>query len=156
MIQNPEQFRENVVNAFKEKINNDELAGKAEELVYNQSVKYAEKENVVPNWSNIYFTAIYKIKLKSLMSNLQKWVLNPETSNHYEWEPEYWEPYFEENRKKEARNNTESVIATTDTFTCSKCKSNKCTYTQAQTRSADEGITTFITCLVCDKKWKIN
>jgi len=156
MIQEPKQFRENVVNVFNTKINNELLSVKAEELIYSKSVEYAKIKNVVPNWSNVYFINIYKNKFKGLLTNIDKWVLNPESTNHYEWEPEYWEPYLEENRKKDARSNTENLIATTDTFTCSKCKSNKCTYTQAQTRSADEGITTFITCLVCDKKWKIN
>jgi len=38
---------------------------------------------------------------------------------------------------------------------CSRCKrKTKCDYYQMQTRSADEPMTTFITCLECDKKWK--
>ena len=44
-------------------------------------------------------------------------------------------------------------------FTCFKCKSagrpdNKCTYYQLQTRSADEPMTTFVTCLQCGCRWK--
>ncbi len=39
-------------------------------------------------------------------------------------------------------------------FTCGKCKSKKTTYYQMQTRSADEPMTTFVTCLNCNKKWK--
>ena len=46
------------------------------------------------------------------------------------------------------------IEAATDTFTCRKCKSNKCTYYQMQTRSADEPMTTFITCLNCGNRWK--
>lgn len=41
-------------------------------------------------------------------------------------------------------------------FKCGKCKSNKTTYTQAQTRSADEPMTTFVTCLNCGNKWKFS
>jgi DNA-directed RNA polymerase subunit M/transcription elongation factor TFIIS len=40
------------------------------------------------------------------------------------------------------------------TFKCSKCKSQKTTYYQMQTRSADEPMTTFVTCLNCSKRWK--
>ena len=38
---------------------------------------------------------------------------------------------------------------------CSSCKrKTKCDYYQMQTRSADEPMTTFVTCLECDKRWK--
>ena len=33
-------------------------------------------------------------------------------------------------------------------------KKSKCDYYQMQTRSADEPMTTFVTCLECDKRWK--
>jgi DNA-directed RNA polymerase subunit M/transcription elongation factor TFIIS len=39
-------------------------------------------------------------------------------------------------------------------FTCRKCKKTKVTYTQAQTRSADEPMTTFFCCLACGHRWK--
>ncbi|KAM4691494.1 transcription elongation factor A protein 2 isoform 2-T2 [Rhinophrynus dorsalis] len=42
----------------------------------------------------------------------------------------------------------------TDLFTCSKCKKKNCTYTQVQTRSADEPMTTFVVCNECGNRWK--
>ena len=45
-------------------------------------------------------------------------------------------------------------MASTDMFQCGKCKQRKCTYYQMQTRSADEPMTTFVTCTVCDNRWK--
>jgi DNA-directed RNA polymerase subunit M/transcription elongation factor TFIIS len=39
-------------------------------------------------------------------------------------------------------------------FQCGKCKGSKTTYFQMQTRSADEPMTTFVTCLTCKNKWK--
>ena len=42
----------------------------------------------------------------------------------------------------------------TDQFQCGKCKQRKCTYYQMQTRSADEPMTTFVTCIVCNNRWK--
>jgi transcription elongation factor S-II len=44
--------------------------------------------------------------------------------------------------------------ATTDQFQCAKCKERKCTYYQMQTRSADEPMTTFVSCLNCNNRWK--
>jgi DNA-directed RNA polymerase subunit M/transcription elongation factor TFIIS len=39
-------------------------------------------------------------------------------------------------------------------FKCGKCKSVKTTYYQLQTRSADEPMTTYVTCLGCSNRWK--
>jgi len=39
-------------------------------------------------------------------------------------------------------------------FKCGKCKSKKTTYYQMQTRSADEPMTTYVTCLGCNNRWK--
>ncbi|GIL77933.1 hypothetical protein Vretimale_6533 [Volvox reticuliferus] len=44
--------------------------------------------------------------------------------------------------------------ATTDMFQCGRCKQRKCTYYQMQTRSADEPMTTFVTCINCGQRWK--
>ncbi|KAF8174575.1 transcription factor S-II, central domain-containing protein [Pholiota molesta] len=46
--------------------------------------------------------------------------------------------------------------AETDAFQCSRCKQRKCVYRQQQTRSADEPMTTFVTCTVCQNKWKFS
>ncbi|KAK4515061.1 uncharacterized protein ATC70_002671 [Mucor velutinosus] len=43
----------------------------------------------------------------------------------------------------------ESARAETDMFRCGKCRGRKCTYFQMQTRSADEPMTTFVTCVNC-------
>lgn len=46
--------------------------------------------------------------------------------------------------------------AETDAFQCSRCKQRKCRYRQAQTRSADEPMTTFVTCTNCGNRWKFS
>ncbi|KAJ7485110.1 hypothetical protein B0H11DRAFT_2018154 [Mycena galericulata] len=46
--------------------------------------------------------------------------------------------------------------AETTAFRCSKCKQNKCRYRQVQTRSADEPMTTYITCVNCNNRWKFS
>jgi DNA-directed RNA polymerase subunit M/transcription elongation factor TFIIS len=136
--------------------NEYELYVVAEELIYNESVKNALNENVSPQWTNPYFVNIYKLKFKSLLNNLDNWLKDPniDNNNHYTWLSELWKPLIEEKNKKELNSNI-AQVATTDAFTCSKCKSKKCTYYQLQTRSADEGITTFVTCLDCGKQWKM-
>lgn len=41
-----------------------------------------------------------------------------------------------------------------DMFRCGRCGKNNCTYTQVQTRSADEPMTTFVFCRTCGNRWK--
>ncbi|VDN95138.1 unnamed protein product [Brugia pahangi] len=41
-----------------------------------------------------------------------------------------------------------------DMFKCGKCGKKNCTYTQVQTRSADEPMTTFVFCRECGNRWK--
>ncbi|KAA3479933.1 transcription elongation factor TFIIS-like [Gossypium australe] len=44
--------------------------------------------------------------------------------------------------------------ATTDQFKCGRCGQRKTTYYQMQTRSADEPMTTYVTCVNCNNHWK--
>lgn len=59
----------------------------------------------------------------------------------------------EENMKKAQVPMAEKSIS--DALTCSKCKQKKVSYSQAQTRSADEPMTTFCECTVCGNRWKV-
>lgn len=65
-----------------------------------------------------------------------------------------------ENEALEAENMRESMVAKSersisDQLQCGRCGQKKVSYTQAQTRSADEPMTTFCTCEVCGKLWKV-
>mgnify|MGYP000530652858 CR=1 FL=1 len=68
--------------------------------------------------------------------------------------PEKWNIYIkrQEVLDKEVIESTEH--ATTDQFKCPRCRLRKCTYVSAQTRSADEGMTNFITCVECGHSWR--
>ncbi|KFD57359.1 hypothetical protein M514_01870 [Trichuris suis] len=44
----------------------------------------------------------------------------------------------------------------TDMFKCARCGKKNCTYRQAQTRSADEPMTTFVYCRECGNRWKFS
>ena len=44
----------------------------------------------------------------------------------------------------------------TELFKCGKCGKRRTTYTQLQTRSADEPMTTFVLCLDCGNRWKVS
>ena len=66
--------------------------------------------------------------------------------------PERWEKA--KKRLALARKHKQRVGFKSDQFVCGRCKRKNCTYYQLQTRSADEPITTFVTCLHCGNGWR--
>ena len=61
-------------------------------------------------------------------------------------------------RWKDMKRNMGCVIvpeeATSTAFRCGKCKNRSTTVTQFQTRSADEPMTLYIKCVICNNCWK--
>lgn len=68
--------------------------------------------------------------------------------------PEKWREMEEDRIMKQIATLESTSEAATDMFKCRKCGNRKCVYTEVQTRSADEPMTTFICCLVCGNRWK--
>ena len=60
----------------------------------------------------------------------------------------------QENMKAAQAPQAEKSISTS--LTCGKCGQKKVSYNQAQTRSADEPMTTFCECTVCGNRWKVS
>lgn len=65
----------------------------------------------------------------------------------------------EADRKIEKENMDKAMVAQAErsiskSLQCGKCGQRKVTYTEAQTRSADEPMTLFCTCLGCGKSWR--
>jgi DNA-directed RNA polymerase subunit M/transcription elongation factor TFIIS len=55
---------------------------------------------------------------------------------------------------KELEKVIDTFMGTASTmFECPQCKARNCTYSELQIRSADEGTTTFATCLSCATSW---
>ncbi len=65
--------------------------------------------------------------------------------------PEKWAYII---KKKEYIEQRENNIVYSDAYKCFKCGESKCKITQAQTRSADEPMTTFVVCVVCHNTFK--
>lgn len=62
----------------------------------------------------------------------------------------------EQLRKESIRESKKGVDTQTfsEEFQCRKCGLRKCSFFQMQTRSADEPMTTFVTCHHCGNRWK--
>jgi DNA-directed RNA polymerase subunit M/transcription elongation factor TFIIS len=68
--------------------------------------------------------------------------------------PENWKTYIDEKSKRDRTLYEINKEMATDIYKCGKCHKRECVYYQLQTRSADEPMTTFVTCLNCGKRWK--
>ena len=66
-----------------------------------------------------------------------------------------------EDKKLEKENMNQAMVAQVEKaisteFQCGKCKQKRVSYSQAQTRSADEPMTTFCECQNCGNRWKFS
>ena len=68
--------------------------------------------------------------------------------------PEHWKHLIDEKYRKNKVLYETKKEAMTDQFKCRKCGSRETCYYEMQTRSADEPMTIFITCLNCGNRWK--
>ena len=166
-VSNPTKFRENVRKKFLEKFADQNICANLEKGLLNYAIKQATERNVVKKWDNPYFVMIYIDKMRSLLLNiarndsLRERLLTKSIKahevvfmTHQEIQPEKWDILIEEKRLRDESKYTPKIEANTDNFTCGKCKSKRCSYYQLQTRSADEPMTTFVTCIECGNRWK--
>lgn len=165
-ITNPDEFRENIRTRLNDKIDCKIKSKNLERGVYNYALKESAERKVVKKWDNPYFTQIYLDRLKSLIINLTDTELLGNVKmgvvksnavafmTHQEMIPGKWEEFIQRKMKRDKTKYETTLEASTDTFTCRKCRSNKCAYYQMQTRSADEPMTTFVTCIECGNRWK--
>ena len=65
-----------------------------------------------------------------------------------------WTYSFHQQQIREKRQLEGNKAMATDQFLCTRCFKRECTYYEMQTRSADEPMTIFITCLNCGKHWR--
>ena len=114
----------------------------------------------------------YRSKLRSLFQNL-KTVSNRELGQRVmsgEITPSQFvvmsqdELKSADRRKADEKLNKENLLkaqvptedkSVSDALKCGRCGQKKVSYTQAQTRSADEPMTTFCECTVCGNRWKV-
>lgn len=170
-MENPtRQFVIDRISTLLEIPKDDTICINLEKNILNYSMDKAREIGQEPAWDNHKYSGIYKQKFLQIQSNLKKspvlkgWILDKKikTKDVIEMRPEdLWPdgPYakaMEERIIKDIRKAylAQEVKNQEGFFTCGRCKSNKTTYYQLQTRSADEPMTTYVSCLNCDRNWK--
>ena len=166
IIKNCDVFRNNIVEDLTKIIGDNGIAINIEKGVYNHSLEKAEEYGIVKKWGNGYFVQLYTNRLRTIRYNLQQSgnidriknkTIKPHEfafMTHQEMCPEKWEKLIELKKIRDQNKYEPNLEASTDDFKCRKCKSKKCTYYQLQTRSSDEPMTTFVTCIDCGNRWK--
>jgi transcription elongation factor S-II len=167
VIVNPEEFRQKISKKLEKILNDEEkIAENLEKGIYNFCIKEAGERNIVKKWDNPHFTQLYLDRLRTVYINIQKGelkgkILEKEIKaheiafmTHQEMAPEKWRKLMEDKKIRDENRYAPKLEASTDNFTCRKCKSKECSYYQLQTRSADEPMTTFVTCIKCGTRWK--
>jgi len=169
-IKNPTEFRENVQKNLSKQysvfsgISNFFI--NLEKGIFNYAIKEATSKKIIKKWENAAFVQLYTDRLRSVFLNLKnaefrELILtdNIEPHNiafmtHQEMNPNRWNSLIQQKILRDKSKLTTNIEASTDMYTCKKCKSKKCTYYELQIRSADEPATIFVTCLDCGKHWK--
>jgi transcription elongation factor S-II len=94
---------------------------------------------------------------KSLIERWKEGEFTIESIAHwtpYELNPANWKELKDQQFRRDKRILEGNLAMATDRFRCSQCKKKMCSYYELQTRSADEPMTIFISCLNCGKHWK--
>jgi DNA-directed RNA polymerase subunit M/transcription elongation factor TFIIS len=141
-------------NLVRDKFDSNEV----ETAILKKCVHDAQEWFIDQAWDNPVFLNLYRnraidlYRYRQLMSNMTAEAFvnsTPLIQN-----PERWTEIVQNTDEKEKATHSKKQTASIFLF-CRRCKrKTRCDYYQMQTRSADEPMTTFTTCLECDLKWK--
>ena len=165
-IENPVEFRNNIRKQLLKTLKNEKICENIEKGIYNYCIQQSNQRNIVKKWDNVYFCHIYIDRLRTVFMNLHNShivndIINKKVKaheigfmTHQEFQPVKWQKLIESKKIRDENLYAPKIDGNTDNFTCRKCKSKNCSYYQLQTRSADEPMTTFVTCIDCGNRWK--
>ncbi len=134
--------------------------------VYNYAVSEARKHNIVRKWRNASFVKMYYRHSKSVVHNLTPTTLARIHAHewapyefahqtHQDWDPDKWHAYCEEKDRRDRKNGEGDGLRANDHATiCGRCHQSKCYVNFMQTRSSDEPMTAYYTCVTCKHRWK--
>jgi transcription elongation factor S-II len=141
-----------------------------EKSLFNRVLETCIADNIPRYWQNSRFRYRYTTHALSIEFNLKnprnpallEKVVSGKIATRQlvrmtptELFPELYEDVYERIAARQLRRMAPSNADAPDgAFTCRKCKSKKTIYTSMQIRSADEPMTTFVTCLGCGNRWK--
>jgi DNA-directed RNA polymerase subunit M/transcription elongation factor TFIIS len=128
-----------------------------ENAILERCVQDAQKWRLDIDWEAVPFLETYRSRAVALYQyrHLAQGVTPKEFAemNEADQNPARWQAIIQRTIERDKALHTKKTSSIS--MYCSSCKrKTKCDYYQLQTRSADEPMTTFVTCLECDKRWK--
>jgi len=157
---------------FDSLVDDIQTSRKIEQSIYNYVITTSKEKTINRSWLSPIFTNLYDSKIRSIFANLKEdsYIKNPhfltKVKNKeinaesigelpiYDIYPENWSKLLNDKIKRDKIKYELKPEAMTNTFKCNKCGSRETSYYEVQTRSADEAMTQFITCLGCSNHWK--
>ena len=150
---------------------NDLEAVDLEVGIFNATIDYSNSLRIPLSWTSQLYIDTYVNIARSIYSNLKKdsYINNvtlidklknidflPHKLAYMSCEeifPEKWASIIKKQKLKFKAAYEIKQVSMTDSVKCGKCRNNKISYYELQTRSADEPMTIFIQCLNCGKRW---
>ena len=135
-------------------------ASKITQGIVDFSINYAEINETPFLLDSIFTTKVNELeelfeKSNYLKNSIKKKNITPTNLCYLkpeELDPEKYKDIIQKKKLVEYKKNN---MATSNAFTCKKCKASKCQISQRQTRRGDEPATVYITCTECDFSFKI-
>jgi transcription elongation factor S-II len=167
-----DEFRNKYVGILTTSLEDETLCRRVEKQLYNACIRLAGTRYIQREWANPVFKQLYISKLRTFYANItpDSYVSNPHFKHKvlsgkikveqltdlsvYDIYPEHWSKLLDEKIQRDKLKYEMKPTAMTDQFKCRKCSSRSCSYYEVQTRSADEPMTQFISCLDCGNRWK--
>tara|TARA_Y100000996_G_C22557129_1_gene655878 strand:- start:4363 stop:4851 length:489 start_codon:yes stop_codon:yes gene_type:complete len=161
-----EEYRLKVKNGFEKEFKKQFTAKKLKEFINElddelyQLCKFKSNNDLIL-LENLYLNIAHNLLINLTSDNIKDVKSNKFTVKNiiefkpWEYNPKQWEEYIKEQIKEDKIEMTQTPKQTTNLYTCGRCKQNKCSTYQLQTRSADESMTLFVTCNNCNKTWKM-
>ena len=161
------QIRDKTITILNSVVQDNDLSSAIEDSIYTWCVGEALNKQIMQSLENKFFMILYKDKIRSIINNLKKntFFLEKVKSGeidvnkigkitHQEMNPEKWKDIIQQKIERDNHKYNKNTEGLSKEFKCGRCKKRETQYTQVQTRSADEPMTTFVTCINCGNNWK--